>query len=174
MGKSSHGKKSDKYKEEKYCYSSESRKRLISDSSSGPVEDIKSHHSGSRVPQRRRHHSRSPIEKKTEAQSIEYYERKRISKEERVAGQTDRKRQSSCVDKYQEESQKNSCHSRDKVDELGFSFKRYCYELKVFLRDEDLVPDSEDFWKFLKNYETVQNRAGRKKHNLEFAGKKEL
>jgi len=106
MGKSSHRKKNDKYKEEKYCYSSESRKRLISDSSSGPVEDIKSHHSRSRVPQRR-HHSRSPIEKKTEAQSIEYYERKRISKEERVAGQTDRKRQSSCVDKYQEESQKN-------------------------------------------------------------------
>jgi hypothetical protein len=45
--------------------------------------------------------------------------------------------------------------------------------LKVFLRDEDLVPDPEDFLKFLKNYETVQKRAGGRKHNLASAGKKE-
>ena len=45
-----------------------------------------------------------------------------------------------------------------------FSFQNYRYELnKILLRDEELIPDPDDFWKFLKNYETVQKRAAGRK-----------
>lgn len=89
-----------------------------------------------------------------------------------MAGRTDRKRQSSFDCKYEEESQKKPCYSKDRADQPEFSFRMYCYELKVFIRDEDLIPDPEDFWKFLKNYETVQKRAGGRKHDLGSPGKK--
>jgi hypothetical protein len=110
--------------------------------------------------------------KKLETQSINFYETRHGSKDERVAGERERKRQSTYDNICKDESQK-SCHSRDDADQFEWSFQRYSYELKVFLRDEDLVPDPEDFLKFLKNYETVQKRAGGRKHNLASAGKKE-
>jgi hypothetical protein len=96
------------------------------------------------------------------------------SEEGKVVREPDKKRQRSCDDKYKVESQKKSCNSVDESEQLEFSFQKYYYELKVFLRDEDLVPDSEDFWKFLKNYEAVQKRAAGRKHYLGSAGEKEL
>ena len=53
-----------------------------------------------------------------------------------------------------------------------FSFQNYHYELnKLLLRDEELVSEPDDFWKFLKNYEAVQKRAAGKKHDMESFGK---
>jgi hypothetical protein len=172
MGKTSDRKKSDKYKDKK-CYFSKATSQSASLSSAESDERL--HHSKSRVHKNQHHHSRLQVEEKSEdAHSMGYYERRHISKGERVAGEMDRKRQSSFDYKYQEESQKKSCHSRDEADQPEFSFQVYYYELKVFLKDEDLIPEPEDFWKFLKNYETVQKRAGTRKHDLGSAGKKEF
>ncbi|KAJ9600220.1 hypothetical protein L9F63_009480, partial [Diploptera punctata] len=81
---------------------------------------------------------------------------------------------------YKHNSQKYGSSSRreDKVhcnktkdSELSskncdFSFQDYRYELnKLLLRDDELVPQPDDFWKFLKNYEAVQKRAAEKKQD---------
>jgi hypothetical protein len=171
MGKSER-KKYDKYKDKKY-YSSKKQRQSTSDSSSESNEHAKSHHNRSRAHKHQCHLSRSPIEKKPDTQSTDLYEQIHVSKEERVTGERSRKRQSAYDDMYKDESQKKSCHSRDEADQLEFSFQRYSYELKVYLRDEDLLPEPEDFLKFLKNYEAVQKRAGGRIHNLAAAGKKE-
>ncbi|XP_033607605.1 probable ATP-dependent RNA helicase DHX34 isoform X2 [Cryptotermes secundus] len=164
MGKSDR-KKYDKYKDKKY-YCSKEKRRSTSDSSSESDDHTESHRSRSRAHKHQHHRSRSPVEKKLEIQSVDSYETRHVSKDKRVAGERDRKRQTIYDDICKDESQKKSCHSRDEADQVEFSFQRYSYELKVFLRDEDLVPDPEDFLKFLKNYETVQKRAGGRKHNL--------
>jgi len=105
---------------------------------------------------------------------MEYDAERSNSKEERVAGEPDKKRRRSYGDSYKVEPQKESCNYEDQSEQLEFSFQKYYYDLKVFLRNEDLVPDSEDFWKFLKNYETVQKKAVERKHGLGSAGKKYL
>jgi hypothetical protein len=168
MGKSDR-KKYDKYKDKKY-YSSKEKRQSTSDSSSESNEHAKSHRSKSSAHKHQRHLPRSPAEK---TQSTDFYETMHVSKKERLTGERSRKRQSACDDIYKDESEKKSCHSRDETDQLEFSFQRYSYELKVFLRDEDLLPDPEDFLKFLKNYEAVQKRAGGRMHKLAAAGKKE-
>lgn len=173
MGKTSDRKKNVKYKDKKCCFS-KSMRRSASHSSSESDESSKIHHSKSRVHKNRHHRSRSPVEKKSEdAHSIGYYEKQRITKGDGGVLETDRKRQSSFDYENKEESHK-SCHSRDEGDQPEFSFQMYSYELRVLLRDEDLIPEPEDFWKFLKNYETVQKRAGARKHDLGSAGKKEF
>jgi hypothetical protein len=174
MRKTSDRKNGDKYHDRK-CYFSKKTKQSTSHSSSESDEHSKIRHSGSRAHKNQDRHSRSLVEKKPEAQCLGYNEKRRICEEDkRVAGETDRKRQRSFDYEYQEESQKTSCHSRDEADQSEFSFQRYCYELNVLLRDEDLIPDPEDFWKFLKNYETVQKRAGTRKRDVGPAGKKEF
>jgi hypothetical protein len=161
-------------KYDKKCYSYKGKRQSKSDPSSESDEHIKSHHSRSRVHKHRHHHSRSSVNNSIETQSIEHDGERCNSKEERVAGEPDKKRWRSYDDRYKVESQKESCDSEDDSGQLEFSFQKYYYDLKVFLRDEDLVPDAEDFWKFLKNYETVQKRAVERKHDLGSAGKKEL
>jgi len=170
MEKSCYKTQGGKY--DKKCYSYKAKRRSTSDSSSDSDEHMKSHHSRSRVHKHRHHHSRSSGNKSIETQSIEYDAERCNSKEERAAGEPDKKRQRSYDDRYKVESQKESCTYEDQSEQLEFSFQKYYYDLKVFLRDEDLVPDSEDFWKFLKNYETVQKRAVERRHDLGSAGKK--
>ncbi|PSN45175.1 putative ATP-dependent RNA helicase DHX34 [Blattella germanica] len=87
-----------------------------------------------------------------------------------------RRRSSEYEERHQSRSREHKRRSRspsadrDKdryshLDEPEFSFLDYRYELnKLLVRDEDLVQDPEDFWKFLKNYVAVQKkRAGDKK-----------
>jgi hypothetical protein len=171
MGKSDR-KKHDKHKDKKY-YSSKEKRRSASNSSSESDEHAKSHHSRSRAHKHQLHLSRSSVGKKPDTQSTDFCETRHVSKTERIAEEKNKKRQSAFDDSYKDESQKKSCHSRDESDQLEFSFHSYSYELKVFLRDEDLLPDPEDFLKFLKNYETVQKRAGGRIHDVAAAGKKE-
>ena len=171
MEKSCYKTQDGKYNDEK-CYSYKAKGRSTSDPSSESDEHVKSHHSRSRVPRHRHHHSRSSVNKSIETQSIEYDGERCSSKEEKIAGEPDKKRQRLCDGRYKVESQKESRNYEDQSEQLEFSFQKYYYDLKVFLRDEDLVPDSEDFWKFLKNYETVQKRAVERKHDLGSAGKK--
>ena len=109
-----------------------------------------------------------------ETQSMGYDAERSNSKEERVAEEPDKKRRCSYDDRYKVESQKETYNYEDQSEEPELSFQKYYYDLKVFLRDEDLVPDSIDFWKFLKNYETVQKRAVETKHDFRSAGKKYL
>jgi hypothetical protein len=173
MEKSSNKAKGDKRDKKGYSYNAPKR-RSASDSSSDSDEHIKSHRRMSKAHKHRYRHSRSPVKKRVETQSIECDGKRCNSKEERVLGETDKKQRLSYDDRYKEESQKKSCTSADESEQFEFSFQKYYYELKVILRDEDLVPDSDDFWKFLKNYETVQKRAGGRKQDIVSAGKKEL
>lgn len=170
MEKSCNNTRCGKYDKKRCSY--KAKRRSTSDPSSESDEHTKSHHSRSRVHKHRHHHSRSSVNKSIDTQSIEYDGERCNSKEERVGWEPDKKRRRSYGEKYKVKSQKESCNSEDESEQLEFSFQKYYYDLKVFLRDEDLVPDSEDFWKFLKNYETVQKRAGERKHDLGSAGKK--
>jgi len=171
MDKSCYKTQGGKYNDKK-CYSYKAKRRSASDPSSESDEHMKSHQSRSRVDKHRHHQSRSSVNKSLETQSIGYDGERCNAKEERVAGEPDKKRRRPCDDRYKVESQKDSCNYGDQSEHLEFSFQKYYYDLKVFLRDEDLVPDSEDFWKFLKNYETVQKRAVERKQDLGSAGKK--
>jgi len=171
MEKSCYKTQGGKYNDKK-SYSYKAKRRSTSDPSSESDEHMMSHHSRSRVHKHQHHSSRSSVNKSIETQSIEYDGERCNSKEERVAGEPDKKRQRLCDDRYKVESRKESCNYEDQSEQLEFSFQKYYYDLKVFLRDEDLVPDSEDFWKFLKNYESVQKRAVERKHDLGSAGKK--
>lgn len=171
MEKSGYKTQGGKYND-KECYSYKAKRRSTSDSSSESDERMKSHHSRSRVSKHRHHHSRSSVNKSIETHSIECDGERCNSKEKRVAREPDKKRRRLCDDGYKVESQKESCNYEDQSEQLEFSFQKYYYDLKLFLRDEDLIPDSEDFWKFLKNYETVQKRAVERKHDLGSAGKK--
>ncbi|XP_012281786.1 probable ATP-dependent RNA helicase DHX34 [Orussus abietinus] len=47
-------------------------------------------------------------------------------------------------------------------DDVEFSFEKYKYELnKVFSANPNLVQDTEDFWKFLRMYESMQKKLGK-------------
>ena len=52
--------------------------------------------------------------------------------------------------------------SQDNIDE-DFSFTKYKYELnKVFIANPNLVQDTDDFWRFVGKYETIQKKLGKK------------
>lgn len=155
---------------DKKCYSYKAKRQSMSGSSSESDGHTKSHHSRSRVHKYQHAHSRLSVKTRVETQSIAYDE-ERCNSKEKVVGEPDKKRWRSCDDKYKVELQKKSY---DSVDESEFSFQKYYHELKVLLKDEELLPDSEDFWKFLKNYEAVQKRAAGRKHDLGSAGKKDV
>ncbi|KAJ4441063.1 hypothetical protein ANN_10913 [Periplaneta americana] len=143
-------------------YSSKFKRRSKSEFS--PVLNEATHsryHRDVSIDHKSRHHSPSSV-----TQSAVHYARNYNESVEKEKESSQRKRASDY--KRRDDSLKRARHEQGGHDEPEFSFKNYRRELsKVFFRDEDLISDSEDFWKFMTKYEIVQKRAAEKKHNFE-------